>query len=186
MMIANAEHYWTVVLAGLTPMILWASWIDYKERRVPNYLNAIIGITGLIAQLAFYGWSGLLTGLEGWFLGLGLLILPWAMHMMGAGDVKLLAGMGAWMGPEMVLWTFAIGAIIGGIASLIMIALKHRWSGAWSNFQLAALKCTDMKLAFSEVGAVKSLGSNSQLIPYGVPLTGGALIIMTLKFLAVW
>jgi len=178
--------YWTVVTAALTPMVLWASWIDYKERRVPNYLNVLIGITGLIAQTYFHGWSGLATGLEGWILGLGLLILPWAMHMMGAGDVKLLAGMGAWMGPGMILWTFAIGAIIGGIASLLMIAAKHRWTGAWANFQLAFLKCSDAKLAFSDVGSVKSLGANCQLIPYGVPLTGGALIVMTLKFLAVW
>ncbi|MFA5866232.1 MAG: A24 family peptidase [Phycisphaerae bacterium] len=185
-MFAHADHYWTVVVAGLTPLVLWASWIDYKERRVPNYLNLLIVLTGLAAQMVFNSWSGLAGGVEGMFLGLGLLIIPWAMHMMGAGDVKLLAGIGAWMGPEAVLWSFLIGAIIGGVASLVMIWMKGRWVGAWQNFQLAAVKCTDVKMAFSEVGSVKSLGSNCQLIPYGVPLTAGTLIVMILKYLTVW
>jgi len=182
----DANYYWTVVVIGLTPLVLWASWIDYKERRVPNYLNAIIAASGLIAQLLFFGGQGLLTGLEGLVLGLALLIIPWAMYMMGAGDVKVLAGMGAWMGPQMVLYTFAIGAIIGGIASVIMIASKHRWAGALQNFQMAAVKCSNIKLAFSDLGSVKSLGTNAQLIPYGVPLTGGALIVMAMKFFSVW
>jgi prepilin peptidase CpaA len=181
-----ANHYWTWVVIVLTPLTLWASWIDYKERRVPNYLNVVIMISGLAAQGLFNRWAGLTAGFEGLALGLGLLIIPWAMHMMGAGDVKLLAGMGAWLGPVWVLWTFVLGALIGGIASLIMIAWKGRWAGALQNFQLAAVKCTSAKLAFSEVGAVKSLGANSQLIPYGVPLTGGALIVMALKFFTVW
>jgi prepilin peptidase CpaA len=184
-MVFNGEYYWSVVVAGLTPLILWASWIDYKEKRVPNKLNLFIILSGLAVQVLWNGGWGLLSGVEGLALGFGLLIIPWAMYMMGAGDVKLLAGMGAWMGPEMVLWTFVIGAIIGGIASLIMIAVRRRWGCAIQNFQLASIKCTNMKLAFSNVGAVKTL-ADAQLIPYGVPLTGGALIVMALKVLSVW
>jgi prepilin peptidase CpaA len=184
-MLFEGDAYWMVVAAGLTPLILWASWIDYKEKRVPNYLNVIIILSGLLVQLLFKGGWGVLSGVEGLALGFALLIVPWAMYMMGAGDVKLLAGMGAWLGPEMVLWTFMIGAIIGGVASLIMIASQHRWAGAMDNFQTAALKCTSAKLAFSKVGEVKSLASK-QLIPYGMPLTGGALIVMGLKFFAIW
>jgi prepilin peptidase CpaA len=185
-MFANSTHYWTVVLAALTPLVLWASWIDYKERRVPNYLNLAIAISGLVVQVIFNRGMGLLAGTEGLVLGLALLIVPWAMHMMGAGDVKLLAGIGAWVGPEMVLWSFLIGAVIGGLASLVMIGMKGRWAGAWQNFQLATVKCTNSKLMFSEVGSVKSLGTNCQLIPYGVPLTAGTLIVMTLKYLCIW
>jgi len=185
-MVSLTEHYWTVVLASLTPLVLWASWIDYKERRVPNYLNLIIAVTGLLVQLVLNGLTGLVSGFEGLALGLALLIIPWAMHMMGAGDVKLLAGIGAWVGPEAVLWSFLLGAIIGGVASLVMITAKGRWSGALQNFQLAAVKCTSVKLAFSDIGSVKSLGSNSQLIPYGVPLTAGTLMVVLLKFLAIW
>jgi len=184
-MVFDGSQYWTFVAIGLTPLILWASWIDYKEKRVPNKLNAVIIACGFIAQFLFNGGWGVLSGAEGMVLGFGLLIIPWAMYMMGAGDVKLLAGMGVWLGPAMVLWPFAIGAIIGGVASLIMITMKHRWSGAVGNFQLAAIKCTSIKLAFSEVGAVKTLASK-QLIPYGVPLTGGALIVMALKAFAIW
>jgi prepilin peptidase CpaA len=143
-MVFNPEQYWIVVAAGLTPLTLWASWVDYKEKRVPNKLNLLIILSGLIVQLFWNGGWGLLSGVEGLALGFGLLIIPWAMYMMGAGDVKLLAGMGVWMGPEMVLWTFVIGAIIGGVASLIMIAARRRWGAAMENFQLASIKCSNM------------------------------------------
>ncbi len=183
-MIENS--YWTIVLIGLTPFILWAAWIDYKEKRVPNYLNLIIAFTGLGVQILYSGWQGLINGIEGLALGLGLLILPWMMYMMGAGDVKLLAAIGAWVGPNVVLWSFVIGAIIGGVVSVVMISYRKRWSTAIENFHIAALKCTNRRLAFSDVGAVKSLGAKAQLIPYGVPLTFGTIFVVLLKFTGLW
>ncbi len=182
----DSQYYWTVVVIGLSPLILWASWIDYKEKKVPNYLNLIIAISGIIVQSLFFASSGVLWSFEGLALGLGLLIIPWAMYMMGAGDVKLLAGIGAWIGPGAVLWSFVIGAIIGACVSILMIARKNRWSVAAENFHLATIKCTNPKLAFSDLGSVKSLGDKAQLIPYGVPLTAGTLIVILMYCCGLW
>jgi len=173
--------YWQAVIILLTPLVLWASWIDYKERRVPNYLNALIGLAGITFQCVWFGWSGLSAALLGGLLGLGLLIVPWLAHMMGAGDVKLLAAAGMWLGPHYVLWGFVVGALIGGLASVVMITLAKRWPTATENLQLAAFKCLSPKMIFTEVGSVKSLGKTAQLIPYGVPLTAGILIVLALK-----
>lgn len=177
----EASSYWQITAAILTPLLLWASWIDYKERRVPNYLNALIAALGIAMQCAWFGWSGLTTGLLGGLAGLGLLIIPWLAYMMGAGDVKLLSAAGVWLGPVYVFWGFIVGAIIGGVVSVVMIALARRWSTAAANMQLATFKCLNPKLIFSEIGSVKSLGNDTQLIPYGVPLTGGMLIILALR-----
>lgn len=178
-------EYWKAVLIGLTPFILWASWIDYKERRVPNYLNLIIAATGVIFQVIYFGWIGLLNSLSGMVVGLGLLIVPWLMYMMGAGDVKLLAAIGAWIGPEVVLWSFVVGVIIGGIVSLVMIIHSRRWQVAFENLKLAAIKCSDLRLAFSDLGSVKSLGDRAQLIPYGVPLTFGTILVVLSKVVGI-
>lgn len=182
----DSTTYWQAMALLLTPLVLWASWIDYKERRVPNWLNATIAVLGCVMQGIWFGWSGLTTGLLGGLAGLGLLIVPWLAYMMGAGDVKLLAAAGVWFGPVLIFWGFAIGAVIAALVSIVMIAWARRWSVACEHLHLATIKCTNPKLIFSELGSVKSLGSKGQLIPYGVPLTAGMLIVLGLRLCQVW
>ncbi len=52
------EPFWITVWAVLVPGILWASWIDYSQRRVPNWLNATLLVAGFVAQGIFNGWGG--------------------------------------------------------------------------------------------------------------------------------
>jgi len=174
-------NFWIVTGAVMAPLILLASWIDYRQHRVPNWLNLTLAVTGLTAQATFFGWDGLIAGLLGLLVGLALLIVPWVMHLMGAGDVKLLAGIGAWLGPTLVFWSFAIGAAIGGVIGVVMILARRRVKSAMENLAALAVKCTDRQLAFSELGSVRHLGSRTQLLPYGVPLTIGALLVLVLK-----
>ena len=127
--------YWEATLAILIPGILYASWIDYSQRRVPNWLNATLAAGGLIMQAAYFGWSGVGNGLLGLLVGLAVLILPWAVHGMGAGDVKLLAAIGVWLGPWLTLLSFAVGAVIGGVMALVMIFWSGRAVHAYTNLQ---------------------------------------------------
>ena len=83
--------YWQLTWVLLVPGILWASWIDYKERRVPNKLNLAIALVGFAAQAVYHGAPGLVSGALGLPVGFGLLLVPCRMHGMGAGAVKLMA-----------------------------------------------------------------------------------------------
>ena len=47
--------YWETTLAILVPGILYASWVDFSERRVPNWLNAALIAAGLITQGIYFG-----------------------------------------------------------------------------------------------------------------------------------
>ena len=170
--------FWSVTCAILVPGILLASWIDYSQRRVPNWLNLALIITGFAAQAYFYGVSGLSTGALGLLAGFGLLIIPWMMHGMGAGDVKLMAAIGVWLGPALTFYSFALGAVIGGIVAAIMILSTGRLQSACLNMNVIMSKCLNSKTIFSDYGSAKSFGDSSQLLPYGVPLTGGTLIIL--------
>lgn len=178
--------YWEVTLAVLIPAILYASWIDYSQRRVPNWLNASLATAGLIMQAAFFGWQGVGTGALGLLVGFGVLILPWAMHGMGAGDVKLLAAIGAWLGPWLVLLSFAVGAIIGGIVALVMIFSTGRAVHAYTNLQMIMSKFRRLDTAFGEYGGAKTFGDSSQLLPYGVPLTAGTIGVLLTYYFGGW
>lgn len=172
--------------AILIPGILWASWIDYAERRVPNWLNLALIVTGFAAQAMVAGLSGVQTGVLGLLTGFGLLIVPWMMHGMGAGDVKLMAAIGVWLGPWLTFCSFALGAVLGGVAAMVMIASTGRIRLACANMGIILAKCSNRRTLFTEFGSAKSFGSTSQLLPYGVPLTAGTLIVLAARTWGGW
>ena len=178
--------FWHTTCAILIPGILLASWIDYSQRRVPNWLNALLIVVGFTAQAFYFGMSGLATGMWGLLAGFGLLIVPWLMHGMGAGDVKLMAAIGVWLGPMLTLYAFALGAVIGGVAAAVMILSTGRLRMACVNIGVILAKCSTPHAVFSEVGSAKSFGATSQLLPYGVPLTAGTLLILAAKMFGWW
>lgn len=178
--------YWQTTCAVLIPGTLLASWIDYSQRRVPNWLNAALALTGFVAQAVYFGWSGIGAGFLGMLVGFSLLIVPWLMHGMGAGDVKLMAAIGVWLAPLLTLYSFALGAVIGGVAAVAMIVSTGRLRLACANIGLIMAKCSNPQTVFSEVGSAKSFGASSQLLPYGVPLTAGTLIVLAGKTLSWW
>ena len=178
--------FWETTCAILIPGVLLASWIDYAQRRVPNWLNAALIVLGFAVQGYYHGWSGMVTGFWGLLVGFGLLIVPWMMHGMGAGDVKLMAAIGVWIGPLLTLYSFALGAVLGGAAAVIMIVSTGRLYMACANMSVILSKCTNSRTVFDEYGSAKSFGTTSQLLPYGVPLTAGTLIILGAKMFGWW
>lgn len=174
--------FWLTTCAIMVPGILWASWIDYAERRVPNWLNASIAALGFMAQGWFFGWSGVAAGMLGLSVGFAALIVPWLMHGMGAGDVKLMMAIGVWLGPWLTFLSFCAGAIIGGVIAVAMILSTGRLYQAYGNLATICHKVTNRSTIFTEFGSAKSFGETSQLLPYGVPLTIGTLIVFFGQF----
>ncbi|MCG3136426.1 MAG: hypothetical protein HJJLKODD_00259 [Phycisphaerae bacterium] len=170
--------YWTWCWVLLVPGILYASWVDGKERRVPNWLNALILVVGMLVQVIHPEGAGWQEALLGALTGFGVLIIPWLIYGMGAGDVKLMAAIGAWFGVKMTLWSFVVGAAFGGVIGVIMILLARKTRHALANMTTIMVKFSNPSLWFSNFGGAKSFGDTSQLLPYGIPLTMGAILIL--------
>ncbi len=171
------SEFWLTACVIMVPGILWASWIDYAQRRVPNWLNLAIAATGFLAQGWFFGLPGLGVAALGMLVGFCTLILPWLMHGMGAGDVKLMMAIGVWLGPWLTFIAFCAGAVIGGVIAVVMIVSTGRVWHAYANLATIAQKTTRASTLFTEFGSAKSFGDTSQLLPYGVPLTIGTLVV---------
>ncbi len=95
-----------------------ATFTDLRSRRIPNWLVLPFLLAGVIVSCWVQGWSGLVQSLEG--IGLGALlfgILFW-MGGMGMGDVKLVAAIGAWVGPSQLGLALVITGITGGIMAV--------------------------------------------------------------------
>jgi prepilin peptidase CpaA len=117
----------------------WAAWAavgvaaigcatDLRSRRIPNWLTFGAALAGVVTHTAIGGWAGLAQAAGGWCVGL-LLFLPFfLLRGMGGGDVKLLAALGAWLGPGSTLWLAAWSAICGG-AFAIVVATARGYTG---------------------------------------------------------
>ena len=105
-------------------VLLVAAVIDWQTFRVPNVLTATLFTSGLIYH-ALLGPSGsFFSAVAGAVFGFGILILLYLIGAVGAGDVKLLAGVGAWLGMPLTVYVFAAAGLATGVYSLVVLA--HR------------------------------------------------------------
>ena len=155
---------------------------DLRWRRIPN----LMVLSGLCAGFALNAWAGGLLGLGRSFLGaaLGLvLFLPFfALGGMGAGDVKLLAALGALLGPLDLLWVALTAALAGGLLALA--------AAAWQRRLLATFRAVGGLLSFWISGGLRpayewSLENPTTLkIPYALPLAVGAWVMVLARWSA--
>ena len=110
--------YVLVVVAGI------AAFTDIRERRIPNWLSAAGILCGFSLNIFLYGQPGLKNA--GLGLGIALLIyFPlFFIKGMGAGDVKLMAAIGALAGPGNWLRIFILTALIGGAFAIAVILYR--------------------------------------------------------------
>lgn len=100
-----------------------ATVIDLRERRIPNRLTYPAMILALAWHAALSGPQGLWASACGLGVGLGLMLVPFLMGVMGAGDVKLMAAVGAFLGPAGALTAFVFTSLAGGVYALAVLAL---------------------------------------------------------------
>jgi prepilin peptidase CpaA len=164
--------------------MLYASVSDYRSHRVPNWLNAGLAVSGILFN-SFFG-GGLAMSVLGLATGFAVLFPLWGLRMMGAGDVKYMAGLGAWMGPQFTLYAFCIGGILGGLWAITMIVRRGAWSRTSTNLGVVMLKMGSLKNAFSEMGSFNSLSGKAGVLPYAVPLSIGTGCVLILEQIGWW
>jgi prepilin peptidase CpaA len=110
----------------LLVMLIIAAITDIRSHRIPNWLTFPAMIVGVGFNVISAGAAGFVFGLGGLLLGMGLLIVFYALGGMGAGDVKLMGAVGSMLGPQMVLWAAFYTAIFGGIYAVGVILFHPR------------------------------------------------------------
>src|SRR3990170_1063504 len=112
-------------LAFICVAMIVAAVIDGWRLKVPNWLTFPLVFSGWIYSTVAHGWEGLGLSLLGTAVGLGLLLPAYAIGGMGAGDVKLLAGVGAWIWGTATFYAFCVSAIVGGAIALAMVLWRR-------------------------------------------------------------
>ncbi len=108
------------------PLVLSIIYMDIRYRRIPNRQVFTILIFGIGLNAFFGAWSGLLTSLLGMAMAFGLMLTLHILGTMSAGDVKLFAAIGAVLGSSLVLQTFVIVALTGGVLAIFTMVYMRR------------------------------------------------------------
>lgn len=163
----------TIAVVGFAifaTLLLCACVSDVQRRRIPNSVAALLAVTGVAYSVAASSSprSALLVSLGGLLLGFILWLPLYAIRWLGAGDVKLFAAAGAWLGPARTLEGALIGALAGGVLAVVWMLFVYGPSGTAAT---AAMVVANPRKAVNHPVDVKS----RRAIPYGVALAIGAM-----------
>jgi prepilin peptidase CpaA len=113
--INTALLVWGVTLA----FTFWAGWLDWRTRKIPNWLN-VAGFTfGIGMRFEILGWHGALSSIEGAGLALAVLLPVVLLRGLGAGDWKLMGAVGALLGPWAMLVVLFVSVMVAGVMAVL-------------------------------------------------------------------
>jgi prepilin peptidase CpaA len=141
-----------------------ATLLDFATRRISNYL-ILFGLSlGLFLAYINGGLSALASSTLGAIIGLLVFIYPYSKSLMGAGDVKLMAVAGAFLGPNAILLTALYASIIGGLSVLIYLLYKGVLTESASRAFRLRFSATRIPYAFAiSLGACLALFNSTHL-----------------------
>ncbi len=149
---------------------------DVRTRRIPNALT-FGGAALAIGYAAMAGGAGgLLTSVLGWLTGFALFLPFFLLGGMGAGDVKLVAALGAWLGPESAVWVALCASMAGGVLALAVGAATGYLRQALNNvsFLLIYWRTTGIR----PVSELTLSGGRGPRLPYALPIAVGAVSVV--------
>jgi len=167
---------WPIWIVTVTLIV--AAVIDGVKLKVPNWITFPMIVSGWIysATLSPYaGLDGLTFSLIGTLVGLALLLPAYAIGGMGAGDVKLLAGVGAWVWGTVTLYAFAVSAIVGGIIAVGMVLAGKGWDRHRSQFWVICNEILTVKDPEKLATIAAERKPTMMLLPYGIPIAIGTI-----------
>ena len=161
-----------VSCALLIPLAVIITYYDVRYRRIPNSFVVATLISGLVMNTTFGGMKGVLSSAGGCVLAFILMFMLHVFGAMGAGDVKLFAAIGSVTGANLVLPTFLVVILTGGVLAVVSIVR----SGAVRTTMQRVLQILVGLLPGWQMPKFAVPTDRSHTIPYGVAITIGSII----------
>jgi prepilin peptidase CpaA len=164
--------------APLFVLLAIGSLIDLRDRRIPNWLTMGIALAGIAQSFMAYPTVSPSHSLAGFGVGFILPLILFLLNAIGGGDVKLLAAVGAWVGPVNIILIFIAKDLVGLVIVLAQAMVQGRLRTLFRNSAVVALNLVHVR----EVGmdTVQQSGLSSRSIDKPLPLAVPIFIAMAL------
>lgn len=165
-------------ISAIAVAVVAAIW-DLRTRRIPNLLTFGSALLAIVAHTYTGGVTAAGWSLAGWFVGVLFFLPIFALRGMGAGDVKLLAALGAWLGPGPIVWVALFSLVAGGVIGLLVALgygyLTQALTNIWWMFSY--WKAEGPK----PVPQVTLATQKGPRLAYAVPVFAGLMVTLWLK-----
>lgn len=155
-----------------------ACFTDIRSRRIPNALTFGAAGAAVVFHTVAPEGAGLLSAVAGWFVGALIMFVPFALRGLGGGDVKLIAALGAWLGPANAMWLGLYAGVAGLVMALVVAVysgyLRNALSNVWFLFQHWTVN------GIRPLEDVSLEGSSGPRLAYALPIFAGLVMAIWL------
>lgn len=180
-----------IMLGILGVLLLAAAWIDLTTRKIPNVLILIglfLGLisNGLLTQGAGFqsklipGGVGWLDSLSGLLLGFSFFIPSYWLRLMGAGDVKLMTMVGAFLGTVGVIGATLFSFMAGGLIAFFVALREHSMLRLFENLRFMIFGSM-VRASSLQLPSIQDFPQPVAKMPYGVAIAIGTLSYLLWK-----
>ncbi len=172
------------VVTVLACLLLVAVWYDLKFHRIPNKLILVGILLGVLANALLpkgSGYAGYVSGALGWAdslrgLGMGFVVLLpfYLLRAMGAGDVKLMAMVGAFLGPAGVLGAIVFTFLAGGVMAIAVVIRTKKFRRLMQNYKYMYLGSM-IKISTGKAPVMDDMPESVGKLPYAVAIAVGTM-----------
>lgn len=146
-------------------LAVWAGGMDWRFRRIPNWLTLPGLAVGFVVNGLADGWPGLKASLLGAGLGLAILLPFVLLRALGGGDWKLVGALGAFLGPGRLVEVLIGSMLVAGVMALVVIVYKGRIRQSLRNMAHMLGSLVTLRLPGPEVSLDNP---ESAKVPFGV------------------
>jgi prepilin peptidase CpaA len=176
----------TFVQLPLLFLLAIAALTDARGRRIPNWLTLLLLAGGIARSLLPSAPIGPGAALAGAVISAAIPFAQFALGAVGAGDVKLMAGVGAWLGPWAGLAVFVIQSVIGGLVAIAQALAERRLAGMLRNtatVSTAALHVRHLGLDHvrrtgRQIVIQSEGGRQSRRLPFAIPVLAAVCLLV--------
>lgn len=163
-----------LILVVGAPLLIAGMVTDARHRRIPNLITVSAAVLCMLLHTVVGGVDGLINSAAGMVIGLLVLMPFYVFRMVGAGDIKFLASLGAYLGMGLILQATLVGVLLAGLSSLVSILMQDR-SVAGQRWALIMAKMSSVKMLNSDFASHNDLAQTHKSMPYGAYLGVAAL-----------
>ncbi|MEN6548188.1 MAG: A24 family peptidase [Armatimonadia bacterium] len=168
-------HHTTLIATCL--LLVVAVFTDVRDGKIYNAVTLPFALLGMVLNLLNGGLTGLLLSIAGVAVGLALFFVSGLLgRLLGAGDCKLFAAVGALLGPQVLLWAILYSLVAGGIFGILMAiwrgVLRQALQRVWQALYFRVYMKTPMDIT----------NSPSKLrLPYAIAICAGTLFTIWVR-----